>query len=194
MGVVRRMLPLYIVATQLKTLIAEGIATLNVNALKIIAGQLRLAAGKHVVAPDQEAQQRNRDAAVGDELVAKNVLAAVNRDDFADDAHGGQDHDVHGRVRVEPEEVLEQDRVAAQRGIKDADTERSFGDQQHQRNGQHGRGQQLDDGRGIQRPDEQRHLEPGHALAAKRVRRDQEVQAGEDRTEPQHEGAENRRG
>ena len=35
----------------------------------------------------------------------------------------GQDHDVHGRVRVEPEHVLEQDRVAAERGVEDADAE-----------------------------------------------------------------------
>ena len=35
-----------------------------------------------------------------------------------DDAHAGHDHDVDGRVRVEPEEVLEQHRVAAERGSK----------------------------------------------------------------------------
>ncbi len=34
-----------------------------------------------------------------------------------------QDHDVDGRVRVEPEEVLEQDRVAAERRVEDADVE-----------------------------------------------------------------------
>ncbi len=36
-------------------------------------------------------------------------------------AHRRQDHDVDGRVGVEPEEVLEEHRVAAQRRIEDAD-------------------------------------------------------------------------
>ena len=41
--------------------------------------------------------------------------------DLADHAHRRQDHDVDGRVRVEPEQVLEQHRIAAQRGIEDAE-------------------------------------------------------------------------
>ena len=38
-------------------------------------------------------------------------------------AHAREDHDVDGRVRVEPEEVLEEHRVAAERGVEDADAE-----------------------------------------------------------------------
>jgi hypothetical protein len=38
----------------------------------------------------------------------------VDRDDLGDDAHARQDHDVDGRVAVEPEEVLVQHRVAAE--------------------------------------------------------------------------------
>ena len=63
--------------------------------------------------PDQEADQRDGHAAHGDEPVAEDVAAAERRDHLADDAHGRQDHDVHGRMGVEPEEVLEEDRVAA---------------------------------------------------------------------------------
>jgi hypothetical protein len=48
--------PLYIVASQLKTLIAEGIATLKVSKLKIMPPG-RLTAREHVVAPDEEAEQ-----------------------------------------------------------------------------------------------------------------------------------------
>ena len=46
-------------------------------------------------------------------LVAEQRLAAEGRDDVGDHAHGRQDHDVHGRVRVEPEQVLPQQRLAA---------------------------------------------------------------------------------
>ena len=47
--------------------------------------------------------------------VAEDLLAAEGRDQLADDAHRRQDHDVDGRVRVEPEQVLEEHRVAAER-------------------------------------------------------------------------------
>ena len=53
--------------------------------------------------------------------VAEDALAGEAGDDFADHAHAGQDHDVDGRVGVEPEQVLEQQRIAAEAGIEDAD-------------------------------------------------------------------------
>ena len=42
-------------------------------------GQRRLAADEHVVAPDQKAEQRDRERAEGDEAVAEDVLAAEGR-------------------------------------------------------------------------------------------------------------------
>ena len=59
----------------------------------------------------------------GDEFVAEHVLRAKSRDDLADHAHARQDHDVDGGMRVEPEQVLEQQRIAAQRRIEYADAE-----------------------------------------------------------------------
>ena len=56
---------------------------------------------------------------IGDEAVAENVLVAEDRNQLADDAHARQDHDVHGRMGIEPEKMLEQHRVAAQLGIED---------------------------------------------------------------------------
>ena len=76
---------------------------------------------EHVVRPDEEAQAGDAEARKGHELVAVELLAGEAGDHFAHHAHARQDHDVHGRVRVEPEEVLEQERVAAQRRIEDAD-------------------------------------------------------------------------
>jgi len=40
---------------------------------------------------------------------------------FTDDAHRRQDHDVHGRMGIEPEQVLEEQRVAAQLRIENAE-------------------------------------------------------------------------
>jgi hypothetical protein len=53
---------LYIVASQLKTLTADGIVTLNVSRLKIMLASVGLAADEHVVAPDEEAEEGDRDA------------------------------------------------------------------------------------------------------------------------------------
>ena len=77
-----------------------------------------------MVAPDQEAEHGDREAGKADEGIAENPLAGEAGDDLADHAHAGQNHDVHGRVRVEPEQVLKQDRVAAQLGIENADAQK----------------------------------------------------------------------
>ena len=47
----------------------------------------------------------------------------------------GQDHDVDGGVRVEPEEVLEEDRVAAVLRVEDADVEEPLGADEEDRDG-----------------------------------------------------------
>ena len=75
----------------------------------------RHAGHEHVVAPDQEAEHGDREARERDERVAEDLLAAERGDQLADHAHRRQDHDVDGRVRVEPEQVLEQHRIAAER-------------------------------------------------------------------------------
>ena len=78
------------------------------------------------MAPDEEAEDRDREARKRDEAVAENLLARHRGDELADDAHARQDHDVDRRVRVEPEEVLEEHRVAAERRIEDAEVQRAF--------------------------------------------------------------------
>ena len=73
------------------------------------------------------------------------------------------DHDVDGRVRVEPEEVLEQHRVAAERRVEDADVQSALDDQQEQRDAEDRRREHLDERGRVERPEEQRQPEPGHA-------------------------------
>ncbi len=59
-------------------------------------------------------------------------------DHLAHDAHAWQDHDVDRRVRIEPEQVLEQQRVAAQRRIEHADVQKALEDDEDQCHRQHG--------------------------------------------------------
>ncbi len=73
----------------------------------------RQAGGVHVVCPHDEADAADGDHRVDHRHVAEDRLAAEGRDDVADDAKARQDQDVHFGVAEEPEQVLEQDRVAA---------------------------------------------------------------------------------
>ena len=82
-----------------------------------------LAGDEHVVAPDHEADDRNGHARKRDEFVSEDSLARKSGDQFADDAHARQNHDVNGRMRIEPEHVLEEQRIAAERRIEDADVQ-----------------------------------------------------------------------
>ena len=81
---------MYSVAVQLKTLIADGIATRKLRIEKISAGVDRLAGDEHVVAPDQEAEHRDREAGEGDERVAEDLLAAERGDELADTPIAGR--------------------------------------------------------------------------------------------------------
>ena len=81
-----------------------------------------LAADEHVMAPDEEPKDGDGHAGGGDEAVAEDALARKGRDHLADHAHCRQHHDVHCRVRIKPE-VLEQNRIAAQCRVEDADAE-----------------------------------------------------------------------
>ncbi len=94
-------------------------------------------------------------------------LAREGRDHFTDDRHRRQDHDVHGRMRIEPEQVLEQDRIAAEGRIEDTDTRNALEDQQQQGDRQHGRRQDDDQRVAYIAPDEQRH--PNHVMPGARI-------------------------
>ena len=141
------------------------------------------------MSPHEEAKHRDRDGAERDEAEAEDVAMAVHRDDVADDAHAGQHHDVHRRMRVEPEEVLEQHGIAAHRRVKDSDVETALDDQECDGDAQHGSREHLDDRGRIDRPQEQRHAEPGHSWRTQLVNGHDEVEAGEDRREAEDEHA-----
>src|SRR5262249_60072743 len=62
-------------------------------------------------------------------------------------------YDVDGRVRIEPEQVLHQERVAAARGVEEPPAQRVLHRQRQEQDTQHGRGQDLDDAGAVDRPD-----------------------------------------
>jgi hypothetical protein len=73
---VQRIEPLYSVASQLKTLIADGIATLKVIAEKIMFIRLDWPEVNMWWPHTRKLKQRDRDRGEGDEPVAEDVLAA----------------------------------------------------------------------------------------------------------------------
>ncbi len=96
------------------------------------------------MAPDEKTKDGNRQTREGDERIAENILAREVRNQLADHAHAGQHHDVDGRMRIEPEQMLEEDRIAADRRIKDADMRQSLEGQQQNRDRNDGRAQNHD--------------------------------------------------
>ncbi len=78
-------------------------------------------------------------------LVSEDSFAREAADDLADDAHAGQDHDVDSGVRVEPEQVLEQKRIAAEGRIEDSKVQRTLESDQHERDGDDRGAEHLDD-------------------------------------------------
>ena len=92
-----------------------------------------------------------------------------------DHAHRRQDHDVHGRVRVEPEQVLPQQRLPAAGGVRRVVRRSSLPgmkkpgaehavEQLHEAGrGEHRQGEGLQDGRDEHGPDRHRQAEHRHA-------------------------------
>src|ERR1051326_6626722 len=95
--------------------------------------------------PDEKADHCDGDARERDERVAEDALARESRDELALDAHRGQDHDVDRRVRVKPEEMLEEHRIAAARRIEDAEIEDALQADEEQRDRDHRSAENKDD-------------------------------------------------
>ncbi len=174
-GVSKETDPLYMVAVQLNTLIAEGTATRKLSNEKTMLGVHGLAGHEHVMSPDQETEYRDRHAGERDEAIAENALSREAGDDLADHAHAGQNHDVHGRMRVKPEQMLEQNRDRRRYSGRRCRRGHALKRQQEQRDGDDRRSEHLNQAGGVVRPDEQRQTAPGHARRAHLVDRDDEV-------------------
>ena len=121
-AVVYWMRPPHIVPSQLNTLMADGQGDHHRGEHERRAQRGVHAGLEHVVAPDDEAETGDAGDGEHHRLVAEERLAGERGDDVRDHAHRGQDHDVHRRVRVEPEQVLPEQRLSAtddRRGVRD---------------------------------------------------------------------------
>src|SRR5690606_23057143 len=70
--------------------------------------------GEHVMRPDHEADHADGDHGVGHAEIAEDRLLREGRRHMAYDAEARQDHDVDFRVAEEPEQMLVENRVAAE--------------------------------------------------------------------------------
>ena len=75
--------------------------------------------------------------------------------------------------------MLEQNRIAPQTGIENADMQSAFDHQQHQRNGNHRGAEYHDEAGRIDTPDKQRHLKPGKARRSHFMDRHHKIQPGQ---------------
>ncbi len=141
------------------------------------------AGDEHVVRPHHEADHADRHHRVDHAEVAEDRLAAEGGDDVADDPEAGQDHDVDFRVAEEPEQMLEQHRIAAAGGVEEGGAEIAVGDQHGDGAGQHRDRQQQQERRHQHRPDEQRHAVQRHAGRAHVEDRGDEVDGAEQRAD-----------
>ena len=158
--------PPHIVAIQEKILMPVGTAMMSRRGHEIGAGVDVDAGDEHVVRPDHEADHADRDHRIGHAEIAEHRLLAEGRDHVADHAEARQDHDVDLGMTEEPEQMLEQHRIAAAGRSKNAVPKlrsvismviapASTGTASSSRNAVTSIG-----------PDEQRHLVQGHARRA----------------------------
>ena len=133
---------------------------------------------EHVVSPDQKAEDGDGDRGKCDEAVTEDALTGKAGNDLGNHAHRRQNHNVNGGMGIKPKQVLEKEGIAAQLGIEDAEVQRAFGDNQHQRDGDDWCSQNLNDAGGIVCPDEEGKARPGHARCTHAMDGDDEIQSG----------------
>src|SRR4051812_41986453 len=86
-------------------------------------------------------------------------------------------------MRIEPEQVLKQNRIAAEFGIKKTNAENTLNCYQCESNCQNRSRQNKDQTGCVMRPDEQRKPKPGQTGCSHGVYRNDEVEAGQYRRE-----------
>ena len=143
--------------------------------------QFHMPGDEHVVRPDREPEHQDRQQRERHQAVAEDRLARLGGDDLRDDPEARQHHDVDGRVRVEPEDVLVGDHVAALRRVEEVRVQRAVDQDQELRAGDERRRDHDQQRRREVRPHQQRHAPERHAGRTHRDDRDDEVERGHDR-------------
>src|SRR5260370_16544467 len=115
-----------------------------------------------MVPPDEKPKDGNGYTRTGDEFISEYRFASEGGDQFTDNAHRGQDHDVNDWVRIKPEEMLEENRIAAEGRIEETKMEDAFQRNQRKGHGDHGSRENEDDPGGIISPYHQRQAHATH--------------------------------
>src|SRR5260370_33994067 len=144
-----------------------------------------------MVPPDEKPKDGNGHTRTGDEFISEYRFASEGGDQFTDNAHGGQNHDVNDWVRIKPEEMLEENRIAAERRIEETEMEDAFQSNERKGDGDHGSCENEDDTGAIEGPDKKRQAEPSQARSAHGVDSDYKVEAGKDRRKSVDKNADN---
>src|SRR5258708_4077697 len=84
-------------------------------------------------------------------------------------------------MRIEPEKVLEQDRVAAYRRIENANVADSLESKKQDRDRDNRGAQNHYETNGVMGPDKQGKAEPGHSRGTHRVDRNDKIEPGQNR-------------
>ncbi len=133
---------------------------------EISLGSSRHADGVHVVRPHHKADAADRHHRIGHAEVAENRFLREGRHDLTDHSKTRHDQDVDLRMSEEPEQVLEQNRVATAGRSEKSSSEIAVGQQHRDSTGEHRHRQQNEEHRDQLRPDEQRHLVHRHSGSA----------------------------
>jgi len=132
------------------------------------------------MSPHQKSEHRDRKACERDKFVSENPFTRKACHQFANNSHAGQDHDVDGRMRIEPEQMLKQQRISAKFWVEDADMEATFNTDEQQRYRDHGSAKHHDQGGRIIRPDKQGQPKPRQSGGPHLMSGNDEVQTRED--------------
>ena len=117
----------------------------------------------HVMRPDKESDDPDQHHRINHSEIAEDGLARERRDNLRDDAERRQNHDVDLRMPEEPEEMLEEDGIAASGRIEKGRAEVSIGQEHRDCAGKHGDCEQQQERRYQYRPGEEGHLVQRHS-------------------------------
>ena len=140
--------------------------------------------GEHMVGPDAEPDEADRDPGEHHELIPEQGLPREDRQDLREDAEGGEDQHVDLRVSEEPEEVLPQDRVRPRRGIEEVRPQLTVEQQLEQRDRDDRQGEGEQQLHHEPHPHEHGHAEQRHPRRPEIDDRDGEVHSSRRRGDP----------
>src|SRR5688572_14674913 len=122
--------------------------------------------GEHVMGPDDETDDPDRHHGVRHAEIAEHRLFRERGHNLADHSEAGENQNVDFRMAEEPEQMLEENRIAAGLGNKKAGAKIAVGQKHGDGSGQNRQSEQQQKHGNQDRPNEQWHLMHGHAGGA----------------------------